>query len=159
MSIFTNEGKISDIYVNHNGFKKPVVSGWVNHNGVPILFYKKGGSSLYTEELTVAWSKYSAGTVKQSSTFDVTKAKKIVVEGTISSAKTSANAAYSNLYIKLYGTKTVDLWGNTVSSSTAYKDTVKKEYDVSDWNGDCYVYVYNESYTKYIGCDLTITLL
>lgn len=45
MSVLTCMGKINGIFVNHDGIKKQVLSGWVNQNGVAVPFYKKGGGS------------------------------------------------------------------------------------------------------------------
>lgn len=89
MSILTGMGKVNDIFVNHDGIKKPVLSGWVSQNGVVVPFYRKGYGG---KAVRVIWSPspWNGGGMLY---FKPAQLKAIVVSGTISMRKYSSSGA------------------------------------------------------------------
>lgn len=145
MSVLTGMGKVNDIFVNHDGVKKPVISGWVNHNGIAVPFYRKGGGA---GNYRIRWNvkPYSNQGAASLNLWFMNQAnlKKIVIRGTLSSLGgarvsfvTAANSSQSAVH-------EIGRLTSSGSLEIDYEYEFSQEQKNSNYNA--YLYIYSGNY-------------
>jgi len=164
MSVLTKTGKVSDMFVNHNGIAKAVRSGWVNHNGVAVPVFRKGGAgSVYR----VKWKPhgyYNAATRATTNRIilNPSEIKKITLSGRIrANASSSSSTTSETCYLRLYGTLPTGSTSNINNiASVTYKGSVVTtllDYIVIDVDNDINWSNYDRSKPIYLDYGLSNT--
>ena len=164
MSVLTCMGKINGIFVNHDGIKKQVLSGWVNQNGVAVPFYKKGGGS---GDFQVIWNASPWGYGGRSAScmlqfFNTKDIKKLVVRGTMTARKYSSSSGagtFNLLFYKPSGNSYVSQTIGSVTSPGSSEIDFTVEFSESDRTGTTYPYfIINAISSNILSASLTIDI-